>query len=125
MTRREHGFSAVELMVAVVVVGVLASMASAGLAKHVNYTKRPEAYVGLAAISRMEDAFYQSHGTYASTLDELGFTMDSGSAAGTNAWIGRRYTFSITPMNGGANYVATAVGNIDGDAFQDILFSSR
>ena len=125
MKRSERGLSILELMVAVVIIGVLSSMATAGMSKHINFAKRPEAYVGLATIARMQDAYYDGRGYFASTLDELGFTMDGGSASGSNAWVGRRYTFSITPMNGTQNYVATAIGNIDGDEFQDILFAAR
>jgi len=123
--RGERGMSLLELMVVVVIVGVLSSMAGAGMSKHANFAKRPEAYVALATITRMQDAYYDGRGYYASTLEELGFTMDGGSADGNNAWIARRYTFSIIPMNSAQNYVATAIGNIDGDEFQDILFSAR
>ena len=123
--RTQRGFSLLELMVAVMIVGILASMGGSGMAKHVTYAKRPEAYLGLATISRMQNAYYTTKGYYASTLDELGYTMSSGGASGNNAWLGKRYTFSITPLNAAQGYVATAVGNIDGDEFQDILFASR
>lgn len=123
--RHERGFSVLELMVALVVIGVLSSVATPGLVRHVNFSKRPEAHVGLATISRMQDAYYQERGYYAPTLDELGFQMDQGSAVDANTWVGHRYAFSVTPLSGGQSYVATAVGDLDGDEFQDILFVSR
>lgn len=123
--RAQRGFSVLELMVAVLIVGILSSMAGSGMAKQVTVAKRPEAYLGLATISRMQDAHYTTKGYYASTLDEMGFTMSSGHADADNTWIGRRYTFSVTPLNSAQGYVATAVGNIDGDEFQDILFATR
>jgi prepilin-type N-terminal cleavage/methylation domain-containing protein len=123
--RSERGMSLIEMMIAVMIVGVLASMAGTGLAKNTVMAKRPEAYLGLSTISRMQDAFFTSRGYYASTLDELGYTMDHGIAPDSNTWIGRRYTFSITPLSSGQGYVATAVGNLDGDVFQDILFATR
>ena len=123
--RSERGFSVIELMVVVMIVAVLASMAGTGMAKTMIEAKRPEAYLGLSTISRMQDAHFTTKGYYASTLDELGFTMSSGTAPDGNTWIGMRYTFSITQLNGGQGYVATAVGNLDGDLFQDVLFVSR
>jgi len=123
--RNERGLSILELMVALVVVGVLAATATPGMVRHVNYSRRPEAYLGLATISRMQDAHYVMYGRYASTIDELGFQMDQGSLANANAWVGHRYTFSVTPLNSGRNYVATAVGDLDGDEFQDILFTQK
>jgi prepilin-type N-terminal cleavage/methylation domain-containing protein len=123
--RSEKGFSVLELMVAAGVASVLASVAVPRLMKNATAAKRAEAYAALGTIARMEDAFFQSRGYYAATFDELGYMMSGGKAKGVNAWVGQRYTYALTTLNGGTNYAAVAVGNIDGDTFQDLLYVSR
>jgi len=126
MKRSERGFSLLEMMVAVGIVSVLASVAVPSLINNAAASKRVEAYQALGTISRMQDAFFQSRGYYASEFKELGFTMDNDQKKDyPNAWVGRRYTFALTTFFGGTNYAAVAVGNIDGDTFQDLLYVSR
>jgi type II secretory pathway pseudopilin PulG len=107
------------------VVSVLASVAVPSMFRNAAASKRVEAYEALGNIARMQDAFFQSKGYYAATFDELGFMMDAGRAKGINAWVGKRYTYALTAFFGGTNYAAVAVGNIDGDTFQDLLYVSR
>ena len=125
MKKSQRGFSLIETMVAVGVVSVLASVALPSLMKNAAASKRVEAYEALGSIARMQDAFFQSRGYYAAAFDELGFMMDSGKAKGINAWVGKRYTYALTTFFGGTNYAAVAVGNIDADSFQDLLYVSR
>jgi len=115
----EQGFTLLQLMVALVIVGVLASVAVPGMAKRVNASKRVEAQVSLGTIARMQDAFFTSRGYYASTFRELGFRTDAGGSHG------RRYQFSLTALDSGRGYVATATANLDGDDFDDVLFVAR
>lgn len=125
MRRTERGFSLLELMVVVGIVSVLASVAVPSMIVNANQAKRKEAYLALGTIARMQDAFFQSRGYYASGIVELGFSMDGIKQRGFNSFVGRRYTYAITTFFGGTNYAAVAVGNIDGDSFQDLLFVSR
>ena len=116
--RNDKGFTLIELAAVLAVLAVLAAMGGSAMAKHVNYSKRTEALVALGTISRMQDAFYQERGRYAATLDDLGFGTD---AQGQ----GRRYRFAVTALDGGNAYVTTAIANLDGDAFRDLLFVAR
>ena len=125
MKRSERGFSLLEMMVVVGIVSVLASVAIPSLIRNASASKRAEAYAALGTIARMQDGFFQDRGFYAATFSELGFMMDRGRAKGINAWVGRHYTFALTTFFGGTNYAAVAVGNIDGDTFQDLLYVSR
>lgn len=125
MSRSQRGFSLIEMMVVVGIVSVLASVALPGLARNAAVSKRAEAYEMLGTIARMQDAHFQGKGYYAATFNELGLAMDTGKAKGVNAWVGKRYTYALTVILGGTNYAAVAIGNIDGDTFQDLLYVSR
>ena len=104
---------------------ILASVAIPSLVRNAAASKRAEAYETLGTIARMQDGFFQTKGYYAATFDELGFMLDTGKVTAVNAWVGKRYTFALSSFFGGTNYAAIAVGNIDGDSFQDLLYISR
>jgi type IV pilus assembly protein PilE len=117
--KSERGFSMLQLLTAVMIAATLAAIATPGMARRVNESRRVEGRIALATISRMQDAFYQARGRYAATLDELGFGRDKGLRQGA------RYAISLTALDNAGAYVATAVANLDGDRIEDLLVVAR
>ena len=115
----EGGFSMLQLLAAVMIAAALAAIATPGMAKRLNESRRVEGRISLATIARMQDAFYQGRGRYAATLDELGFDTDRGLRRS------QRYVFSVTALDNASAYAATAIGNLDGDRIQDVLVVAR
>lgn len=69
----ERGFTLLELMVVVGIVGILAAVA---VASYRHFTKRAqsvEAEVALTDISRLQQQYYAQHGSYATDLAAAGF----------------------------------------------------
>ena len=123
---REDGFSLIELMLVVAIIGLLASIAGPNYRKFVYKSHRTEAYAALRAISQQQAGYYTEYGVYADSFDEIGFQMARSVAIDPQTIQGPHYTYTLTALeyNGipKANYRATAVGDIDpSDVILDIL----
>ncbi len=71
--RHQDGFSLVELMVVVGIIGILAALA---LPKYQQFTARAksrEAYINLNSIYTLQQTHHQANGTYAISMTTLGF----------------------------------------------------
>ncbi|MFO0624296.1 MAG: prepilin-type N-terminal cleavage/methylation domain-containing protein [Polyangiales bacterium] len=127
------GFTLVELMIVVVILGILAAVAIPAFTRYVKRSKTSEATGNLAKIYQGEVSYYQasaerqstatfinatanpsgapSSGKYAANVAawnqpgwrEIGFTLDTGSY------------YQYTATGATDSFTATAVGNLDGD----------
>jgi prepilin-type N-terminal cleavage/methylation domain-containing protein len=125
---RRAGFTLIELMMAVAIVGVLAAVAIPLLTSYQLRSKSAEAKVNLGALRVLEEGFYSEYqayrsanaepaaipGTVAVVFDEissdfapLGFVPE-----------GRVYfSYGIAVSGDGSGYTADAGADIDGDGF--------
>lgn len=69
----QKGFTLVELMIAVALVGAMAAIAVPNFKKYQAKAKTSEAKIQLAAIYVSETSFYQLYDMYATCLDYMGF----------------------------------------------------
>ncbi len=127
------GFTLVELMIVVVILGILAAVAIPAFTRYVKRSKTSEATGNLAKIYQGEVSYYQasaerqtsavfvnatanpstapSSGKYVANVAswnatgwrEIGFTLDTGSY------------YQYAAAAGTDSFTATAVGNLDGD----------
>ncbi len=129
MQVRRNGFTLIELMIVVAIIGILAAIAIPNFARFQAKSKQSEAKLNLKSIFTAKKANAAEYSTYA--CGTAGFTPEPGN----------RYTYragggSVVPTQkpaaatineanvGGATestsaFVATAMGNIDADAFND------
>ncbi len=124
--RSSNGFTLVELMIVVAIIGLLASMAQPEYTKFVARSRRSEAYVALSGIYKSQLDFYANHGAYADTFDELGYQLMGAERVDERTLQSRHYTYTLVALTQGgianANYTATATGDIDpSDVNLDIL----
>jgi prepilin-type N-terminal cleavage/methylation domain-containing protein len=73
--RRSRGFSLIELMITVAIVGILASIAIPSWGAFVAKARQVEAKAGLTAIHALETSYWAEHSTYGSLVD-VGFVSE-------------------------------------------------
>lgn len=112
------GFTLIELMIVVVIIGILAALAIPRFMQATTKSKQSEAKGILKQIYTMERTYRQENGSYG----DDGVSIAAG-AGGTFPQIGvevqttARYTYTIAAA---ANtFTATATGNLDDDATID------
>ena len=134
MKRLMAGFTLVELMIVVVILGILAAVAIPAFTRYVKRSKTSEATGNISKIYQGEVAYFnqsseQSVASFASAAQTpsaapsaskypaqpTAFTADSGwSAIGFSVDSRLYYTYNATAS--ASNFNAIATGNIDGDA---------
>jgi prepilin-type N-terminal cleavage/methylation domain-containing protein len=114
--RTQKGFTLIELMIVVVIIGILAALAIPRFMRATTKSKQSEAKQILKQIYVMQHAYRQEKDTY--TANGL-----SASAGGVFAVLGveimtsARYTYAITADS--TTFTATATANLDDDGTVD------
>ena len=109
--RRSRGFSLVELMVAVAIVGILSMIALPSFMQSVRKSKRIDAQAALTRTSTNLERFFVQAGTYTTTVASLGVLVDSGVGYSDD----RNYVITVAAGATGiaSSYVVTATAVAD------------
>ncbi|KPK99977.1 MAG: hypothetical protein AMJ90_09075 [candidate division Zixibacteria bacterium SM23_73_2] len=114
--RKSKGFTLIELMIVVVIIGILAALAIPRFMRATTKSKQSEAKQILKQVYVMERAYRQEKDTYC----ENGSSASAGGAfntLGVEIMTNSRYTYSIVADSN--SFTATATGNLDDDATSD------
>ncbi|MFH2013097.1 MAG: prepilin-type N-terminal cleavage/methylation domain-containing protein [Pseudomonadota bacterium] len=107
--KNEKGFTLIELMIVVAIIGILAAIAIPNFLSYQKKAKTAEAKTMLANIRTMEEAYLAENDTYSASKTQIG-------------WVDPTYkyysTMSITAASSSA-FTARISGNLDGDAVTD------
>lgn len=105
------GFSLVELMIVVAIVGILAAVATPAYYNHMSRIRQSNAIQTLLEIKAAEEKFYALNDTYTISIANLdGFSSTGGYYYGS----GNYYRFQITAAST-SNFTATAGGDLNKD----------
>src|SRR5688572_13064264 len=74
--RSERGFTLVELLIVVAIIGVLSTIGVPTVRKLIQKAKKSEAKVNLGGLYTAEQAFYSEYGVFGNRLTKIGFEMD-------------------------------------------------
>ena len=106
--KRFHGFSLMEVMIVVVIIGILAALAYPNLEKYLKRARQTEAKTNLSAIYTAQKIYFTLHQSYAEDINELDLSLVQGDP----------YTFTMEASK--STFKAQAKGNIDDDDALDI-----
>ncbi len=135
--RNKKGFTLIELMIVVAIIGILAAIAIPNFLKFQAKSKQSEAKTNLKAVYTAETSYFGENNSYSDfdsvnwepvgtaryhyTLDNslTGTTGDNkgATATGSTDWVDSGTTY--TPARSTNSFTAGAVGNIDSDTTND------
>lgn len=75
--KKQKGFTLLELMITVAIIGILAAIAYPSYVKSVQKGKRTDAKVELLRIAQMQEGYFAQNMSYASSLTQLGLASDT------------------------------------------------
>jgi len=114
------GFTLIELMIVVAVVGVLAAIAIPSYQDYVRRSQRAEARAEVLRAEGWLERFYTENNRYSNNATNDQNTAFSTRFTGVPAGSTTRYTIALTITNGGASYTISATptttGPMNGDA---------
>ncbi|WP_447974346.1 type IV pilin protein [Nitrospira sp. Kam-Ns4a] len=130
--RKEQGFTLIELMIVVAIIGILAAIAIPNFLSYQAKAKQSEAKTNLGAVYTSEVSYFGENNAYSNDFGQIGFTIAGSTAryqyslggtaigATTNgctlpSGIGVQAASGTTPPG----FTAGAAGNIDNDATCD------
>ena len=117
---REAGFTLLEIMAVVVVIGILAARASYSASVEQKRAKRAEVYYGLDALEKAQRLYYEEYGRFSGSFEEMTFDIDGAVLLSPTTLKARRYTYSLSQPWGDESFHVAATGQLDSDATPDI-----
>jgi len=104
---KQSGFTLIELMIAVMVIGVLAAIAIPSYQQYVTRSNRTEGMALLQEAAARQERFLTQNNRYATTVAELGYTSVNGRPAGRSA--SNLYQLNIANSSSTVEYNMTVV----------------
>jgi type IV pilus assembly protein PilA len=74
--KKNYGFTLVELLIVVAIIGVLATIGIPTFRQMVQKAKKSEAKVALGGLFTVENAFFAEYGAYGDNLPKIGFDLE-------------------------------------------------
>lgn len=99
MKRNEKGFTLIELMIVVAIIGILAAIAIPNFLNYQCKAKQSEAKANLGTIRSMQEAYFAEYDEYAVTMNAIGFSS-KGDA---------RYTYTTSSTNVTEDFTGQAI----------------
>ncbi|MBN0989048.1 type IV pilin protein [Amphritea pacifica] len=98
--RKMSGFTLIELMIAVAILGILLAIAYPSLMSQVRESRRSDGYAALMSAAAMEERFFTVNNQYTSDENNLGGNVSEEGF----------YSIDAVASGGGSTFTITAVG---------------
>jgi type IV pilus assembly protein PilE len=102
---KNQGFTLIELVIVVAIVGILSAIAMPMYRDYVVRANRTEAKTALAAVALAQERYYSVNNQYSTTIASLGTVMSLNSSGVTENGF---YSITITAANPAASYTLSA-----------------
>ena len=139
MLRNKKGFTLIELMIVVAIIGILAAIAIPNFLKFQAKSKQSEAKTNLKGVYTAETSYFGENNVYGSFDDvnwepvgaaRYHYTINNSltgadasnkgvDASGSASWVNASDSLTYTPARTNNAFTAGAIGNIDSDAIND------
>lgn len=123
--QRTAGYTLMDIMVVVLIIGVLGSLGLNQYSKHIARARRPESVITFRALAAAQRQHLLSTGVYSGSFAELGFNVEGGALVSPTEIQGRTYNYRLMQDDGPRSWYCVATGDLDGDAFPDVIGASN
>ena len=117
MQKQQKGFSLIELMIVVAVIGILVSIAYPAYQDFVLESRRADGHIALTRAANLQERFFSSNNSYSNTIGDIGgnaspdgFYQIAVVASGSSASYLSNYTLTATAV--GSQTADTACPNL-------------
>ncbi|MDO6459195.1 type IV pilin protein [Granulosicoccaceae sp. 1_MG-2023] len=115
--KKSSGFTLIELMIVLAIVGILSAIAIPQYTKYVTKSKRTEATGTLMEIANKQVRYHADNNSYASNIGELGYGADDT----VTDWVNTSGTYSFTISSSSTNSFELTATPQDEQASNDTL----
>ncbi|TDK68733.1 type IV pilin protein [Sapientia aquatica] len=105
--KQQRGFTLIELMIVIVIIGVLAAIAIPAYNSSIQKSRRTDAKNGLLDLATREEKFYSQTNTYSSAMSDL-YPGQTGSSLTVQTSGTAYYTLSVPTVTAASGASATA-----------------
>lgn len=86
--KKETGFTLIELMIVVGIIGILVAIAAPNFARYQSKARQTEAKIALAAVYGGEKSFYSEYSAYIGSFDAIGYAPEGNKRFYSVGWAG-------------------------------------
>jgi prepilin-type N-terminal cleavage/methylation domain-containing protein len=129
-SNQEDGFTLIELMIVVGIIGILVAIAAPNFERYQSKARQSEAKIAMGAIFGAEKSFYSEYAAYISAVDAIGYSPEGNKRFYNVGWLTTHSTVPVGwggfnsaanfPIQNATGFVCTATtlltGNLTTDA---------